>query len=283
MSPISASSSAQAARKALADRLVGIRKDAGINGRELSARCGWHPAKTTRIQSAKVAPSEADIRAWCDACGCVDQVPDLIAASRSVESMYVEWKRLRSAGLLSVQDSYAALYDQTTLFRFYTSDVMPGVLQTGPYVRAIMAKFADAKKSEEDFERSFEAKMKRAEVIHHGNRRFVFVLEESVLRYRLGDADAMAGQLGHLLSVIALPRVSLGIIPMSATRDAWPVESFRVFDDARVQVELVTASVNVTAPSEVSEYVQAFTELQGLAVYGSEARALITAAVDALG
>jgi Domain of unknown function (DUF5753) len=40
----------------------------------------------------------------------------------------------------------------------------------------------------------------------------------------LGDADVMAGQLGHLLEVMALPSVSLGVIPFTAPRDMWPIE-----------------------------------------------------------
>ncbi|MFT2020262.1 helix-turn-helix domain-containing protein [Streptomyces sp. 796.1] len=283
MSPTSASSSAQAARKALAERLRNLRRDAQLNGRELSARCGWHPAKTSRIQDAKVAPSEADIRTWCAACGAEDQVADLVAASRAVESMYVEWKRLKSAGLRSLQDSYATLYEQTELFRFYTSDVIPGVLQTPAYVRAIMSRSAGAGRSEEDLERAIEAKMERANVIRRGTHRFLFLLEESVLRYRLGDAEAMAGQLGHLLSVISLPRVSLGVIPLNVSRTLWPVESFRIYDEARVQMELVTAAVNVTTPSEVHEYLKTFAELQRCAVYGPHARSLITTAIAALG
>ncbi|MER5636523.1 helix-turn-helix transcriptional regulator [Kitasatospora sp. NPDC002227] len=284
MSLAPASSSAQAARKALADRLKDLRKDAQLNSRELSDRCGWHPAKTSRIQAAKIALSEADIRAWCAACGVEDQVPDLIAASRAVESMYVEWRRLKAAGLKSLQDSYAKLYEQTGLFRFYTSDVVPGVLQTAAYVRAIMTRSAvGASRSEEDLEQAISAKMDRANIIQRGNHRFLFLLEESVLRYQLGDAGAMAGQLGHLLAVIPLPRVSLGVIPFSVSRKLWPVESFRIYDEARVQVELVTASVNVTAPTEVIEYLTTFAELQSMAVYGAKARELITAAIAALG
>ncbi|MGW4804212.1 helix-turn-helix domain-containing protein [Kitasatospora sp. NPDC004272] len=283
MSPSPPSTSAQAARKALADRLKGIRKDAGINGRELSVRCGWHPSKTSRIQDGQAAPSEADIRAWCAACGAADQVDDLISASRAVESMYVEWRRLRTAGLRNLQHSYAKLYEETRAFRFYTSDVIPGVLQTAPYATAIMSRFADASRTPDDMERAIATKMERAQVIHTGDHRFAFVVEESVLRYRLGDTEAMAGQLGHLLAVISLPRVSLGIIPFTAERSMWPVESFRVYDDRRVQVELVTAAVNVTTPSEVHEYVRTFTDLQAHAVYGREARALITAAIEALG
>ena len=110
------------------------------------------------------------------------------------------------------------------------------------------------------------------------------LIEEAVLRYRLGGAETMAGQLGYLLSTITLPSVSLGVIPFSAAgRPMWTLETFTVFDDSRVHVELLAAQVTVTAPSEITLYVRAFERLADLAVYGTQARSLITAAIDALG
>lgn len=279
----SPSTSVQAARKALGDRLQDIRRDAGINGRELSARCGWHPAKTSRLQDGHAVATDADIRAWCAACGAEDQTTDLIAASRAVESMYVQWRRKQQHGLRQLQESYATLYDRTRIFRFYTSDVMPGVLQTAAYATAIMSRFAAVSRAPDDMQRAIAAKMDRAQVIHRGEHRSLFLLEEAVLRYRLGNAELMAGQLGHLLAVMSLTRVSLGIIPFTTERTLWPVESFRVFDDSCVQVELVSAAVNVTTPTEIGEYLTTFAELREMAVYGAQARALISDAISSLG
>ena len=74
------------------------------------------------------------------------------------------------------------------------------------------------------------------------------------------------------------------MIPFTAQRrPLWPLESFTIFDDERVHVELLSAQVTVTAPSEIMLYVRAFERLAELAVYRTQARALITAAVDALG
>ncbi|WP_328285702.1 hypothetical protein [Streptomyces sp. GQFP] len=63
----------------------------------------------------------------------------------------------------------------------------------------------------------------------------------------------------------------------------WPVESFTMYDDAQVNVELVSAHLTVTQPGEIAEYARAFAELSANAVYGTEARSLITGAIDALG
>lgn len=62
MSPASPLSAAQAARKALADRLTEIRKDAGINGRELSARCEYTVAATA-FDGRDTGPDERESEA----------------------------------------------------------------------------------------------------------------------------------------------------------------------------------------------------------------------------
>jgi hypothetical protein len=60
------------------------------------------------------------------------------------------------------------------------------------------------------------------------------------------------------------------------------LETFTVFDDSRVHVELLSAQVTVTAPSEITLYARAFDRLVGMAVYGPQARALIASAIDNL-
>ena len=281
---ISPSSSVQRARQELADRLRDIRLDAGLTARALSAAAGWHEAKTSRVESAKQAPSEADIHTWSHVCGADKQVIDLIAASRAADSMYTEWRRLHRTGLRHTQEARRPLYERTRLFRIYCSTVMPGFLQTPAYARALMSAITAFQGTPDDVEDAVAARMNRNRILSTGNHRFAMVVEESVLRYRLGDPEVMAGQLGHVLGLMSLPSVSLGVIPFSATaRPMWTLEAFTVFDDARVHVELLSAQVTVTAPGEITLYLRAFDKLAELAVYGAEARALLTAAISALG
>lgn len=281
---LSPSSSVQEARDALARQLREVRLDAGLNGREVSRRCDWHPAKTSRIESAKAAPSEADIRAWCEVCGAAERIPDLISASRAADSMYVEWRRMHRAGLRGIQDSYRPLYERTRGFRIYCSNVMPGVLQTPEYATSLLQVIADFHANgDESAPEAAASRVERSQAIREGRHHFALLVEETVLRYRVGNVPVMAGQLGHLLSVMALPAVSLGVIPFSAPRRIWPQETFSIFDSDTVEVELLTARVMVTRPSEVEQYEKAFLRLAELAVHGDEARKLITTALDSLG
>ncbi|MET8677656.1 helix-turn-helix transcriptional regulator [Streptomyces sp. NPDC004647] len=282
MLPPFPSSSVGAARQALAARLREIRLDAGITKREIAAQCGWSDAKSSRIENARTAPSDADIRLWCRACEAEDQAPDLVAANRQADSMYVQWKRLQRTGLRQLQESSVPLFERTKHFKVYCSNVVPGFLQTPGYAKALLTSIAVFRGLPDDVAAAVDARMNRSHVIREGDHRFAIVVEETVLRYRIGDAGVMAGQLGYLLSAMNLPSVSLGIIPATVARPMWPLETFTIFDDRRVDHEPLSASVKITAPGEVSLYLKAFGKLSHLAVHGAEARGLIVKAIEAL-
>ncbi|MGH3645700.1 MAG: helix-turn-helix domain-containing protein [Micromonosporaceae bacterium] len=278
----SPSSGAQAAREVLAARLRDLRLDAELTGQELARRCGWSAAKSSRIEHARTPPSDADVRAWCAACGAEDQAADLVAANRQADQMYVHWKKLHRHGMNWVHRASVPLYQRTKLFRVYCSNVIPGMAQTQEYAAALLSTIATFQGTPDDSQTAAASRVERSQVLYEGDHRFALLLEETVLHYRIGDAATMAGQLGYLLSVMVLPNVSVGIIPADAPRRMWPLEAFYLFDDSQVHVELLTAEVTVTAPSEIAMYAKAFAELAGNAVYGAPARALITGVINSL-
>ncbi|CAM3021728.1 helix-turn-helix domain-containing protein [Streptomyces albus] len=281
--PLSPSSSVQEARQAIARRLREARLDAGLTGRALAERCGWHPAKTSRLEHARAAPSDEDIRSWCAACDAPELIPDLLAASRSADSMYVEWKRLHRSGMRRAQEDLVPLFERTRHFRVYCSTVVPGLVQTPEYATALLATISDFQGTPDDSAEAAQARVERSRVIREGRHRFAILVEEDVLYRNHGGPDVMAGQLGYLLSVMALPSVSLGVIPRGTPRRMWTIEAFHLFDEHRVQIELLTAKVTITQPSEVQTYAKAFGRLTKMAVHGAEARQRIVAALDSVG
>jgi hypothetical protein len=127
----------------------------------------------------------------------------------------------------------------------------------------------------DDVDAAVEARMERQRVLYTGERQFRVVMEEQVLRTRVGDPDVMAGQLDRLLAVMSLPRVSIGIIPAEGERHSLTQGSFWMFDDSRVHIETVSASLTITQPRDTALYARVFDLLQRSAVYGREARQLI--------
>jgi transcriptional regulator with XRE-family HTH domain len=279
----SPSSSVQEARKALGQRLADIRKTAGLTKRALAQSLGWHESKASRFESGTRAPSERDLHAWCSACGAEDQAEDLISTARGIEGMYVEWRKMERHGLKWAQESVVPLWERTERFRIYSPWLIPGPVQTASYITALLTSIRDRRGLIDDVPAAVKVRVEKQQVVY-GNHTFAILLEESVLRYRIGGTDVMAGQLGYLLSVMALPSVSIGIIPQDADRSGlWPVEGFFLYDDELVNVELVSAHLTVVQKHELAMYAKTFGELAELAVYGAAAREIITASIESLG
>lgn len=232
--------------------------------------------------NARTPPSPGDIRAWCRACGAEDQTADLLSSLRNAEGMWIGWRRMEQAGLKQAQKARLPLFERTRRFRSYSSWFVPGLIQTRGYTEAVLRAVQQRRVEIDDVAEAVAARVERQRVLCEGGRRFAFLIEESVLRNAIGGTDVLVGQLGHLLTVGTLPNVSLGVLPMHADRSRMPVEGFWIFDTAQANVELVSGYLTITQPSEVAMYADTFAELAEMAVYGVNARALITASLDSL-
>ncbi|MFE0366397.1 Scr1 family TA system antitoxin-like transcriptional regulator [Streptomyces tendae] len=247
---MSSSSSVQQAREALGKRLREIRKDSGLTARDLAARAGWHESKCSRIENGRTPPSDDDLRVYTLYCAAADQTADLIATARNIDGAYVEWRRMERSGLRRAQESVMPLWERTRHFRAYSSWLIPGPFQTPAYIRALLMSIRDRRALPDDLEEAVGIRVDKQRVLYEGGRRFAVVLEESTLRHLIGGPETMAGQLGHLLSLAALPNVSLGVVPLSTDRTAlWPVEDGRAgaIWAQRVHREDFDDSLSVTA------------------------------------
>jgi transcriptional regulator with XRE-family HTH domain len=282
--PSSSSSTAQQARQALADQLREIRLAAGLTGSALASMAGWHGvSKVSKIEHGTRPASGDDVRAWCRACAVSpEHTAELLAEQRAVAGMWVPYQRLNRAGLRKAQESVRPGYENSALVRSYQPKIVPGLLQTAAYTTAMLEDARDRQRVQrDDVAEAVAERARRQRVLTRAGHRFVFVIEEPVLRYRFCAPEILRGQLLHLLEAARLPTVWLGIIPLGGDRrKVLPREGFVMFDEERVSVELISGVLSVTQPSEIAMYVRDFTDLAGIAVNGQAARDLIAAALD---
>lgn len=269
------STATKRAREALGARLHEIRRDAQLTGRALANCCGWHFTKVSKLEHGIQNPSENDLRDWCQSCNALDQLPDLIATVRTIESMYVEWRRSLHSGMQHGQKARIPLYEQTKLFRIYEPGLIPGLFQTADYASAIIAHVIELDQIPNDLGEAVAARMERQRVLHTGDRRFLVVLEEQALRTRVGDAAIMTDQLNRLLTITSQHRISLGIIPSMGHRRTWLSTGFWIFDRHAVHIDTPSAELTITQRSELAVFEKKFLRHQQSAVYGREARSLI--------
>ena len=76
---------------------------------QLAVAAGWRPPKVSKIEHGRQTPTEADLSRWCAACRASDQLPDLVAAVRSIETQYAEWRRIVRTGTRRRQEASARM------------------------------------------------------------------------------------------------------------------------------------------------------------------------------
>jgi transcriptional regulator with XRE-family HTH domain len=257
----------------LAARLFRMRKDAGLNQGELASRLGWDRTKISKIESGRQLPSEDEIRAWTAACGQPGGAGELIDLRADIEAVHRTWRgRLRGGGA-AVQDDYDRRVRAAKRIRAVSPLVVPGLLQTAAYARAIMTQVAETWGTT-DVDAAVEARMRRQEALYT-DRMFEFVTTEATLRMFPCPPQVMAGQLDRLMS-LDLDNVTLGIIPLGAQLPLVPQNGFMLADGTAI-IE-GHGGEDTLGERESAVYAQVFDRLMGVAVTGEEARRLIAAA-----
>ena len=269
-------SSFQRAREALGIRLRELRRDAHLTGRQLADLNGWHPSKISKIEGGKQTPAEADLEAWARSCGQPGLVAEMIASLRTLESHYVEHRRLFSTGMSAQQRAFSELEGQTTFVRNFENVFVPGLLQTPEYARYRLAEGIEYDGAPDNLDEAVGVRMQRQQILYQTGKRFHFVITEAVLRYRLCPPEAMLGQLDRLVTLSTMPAIRFGVIPFVAKLPLAPVHGFWLMDERVVVVENFTASQNLTQVSEISSYARIFDQLADVAMYGSAARSIVT-------
>jgi transcriptional regulator with XRE-family HTH domain len=268
-------SPAEQAGHDLGERLRSIRKSAELSGRALAGKLGWDPSKLSRLENGLRPPSPADIRAICEACGAPDQRDDLLIAARAVKDMHADWPTALRAGMQQSQAGRLRNYRDARSLRLYEPSLVPGLLQTADYARAVIGSFLALNGIPGDVDEAVAARLEWHKIID-GKREIHAVLEEQALRTRVGPKGVLAGQLDRLLAIG--PAVRLAIIPAGGDRAILPVAGFAVFDRKLVQSETASAQVTTTRPTEIALFLGRFEALARIAVTGPDARRLLARA-----
>jgi len=287
MAMSASSSSLQAARERLGSQLRELRLAAGLSGRAFAAAAGCQASKVSQVEKGVRPASVADVRLWCHVCHAPPHRTDeLLAEHAAVARLWIAFRDLgRRTGLNATQKLLSGdMWERVQLFRCYQTKVIPGLLQTEPYMTDILTSVRREREVEVDdvAEAVTERIGRQGYLLQHG-RQFVFVIEEPVLRFRPYGTDIQRAQLTHLLTAMRLPSVLLAIIPLNADRRGFrPRESFDITDSSLVTIEMLTGFLSLTHPDEIRAYVTAFEQLLSIAVRGKAARALIHDAIAAL-
>ncbi|MFJ8161836.1 helix-turn-helix domain-containing protein [Streptomyces sp. NPDC096136] len=179
--------------------------------RELSATA----TKIVKMESGWVPMRDPDIRVLCEFYGVTDGevVAGLLALARLDRDRRKAkgwWQQVPSVGNLA---EYVAMEDVATRIRTWQLALVPGLLQTADYIRALGVS-SDSWTHPDEIEEMVATRTKRqARLWGDKPLEFHAVIWEAALRQEIGGRDVMRAQLDHLVAMAELPNVHVQVLP----------------------------------------------------------------------
>lgn len=271
----SSSGGVEEARNALGQRLRELRRQAQLSGKGLADSLSWQPSKVSKIENGKQTPTDDDIRDWTLATNSEGETEALLVSLHTLEVQHAEWQRVLKAGMLGHQLELSEQDVKTKLYRSFEPAVVPGLLQTAEFARALFSRAVVVHRVPNDVNDAVAKRMQRQEMLYHPDKAFHFVVTEATLRYRLCSVEIMLGQLDRLISLTSLRNVRLGVIGYETQYLIDPRHGFMLYNSDLVRVETYSAELNLRQPYEIELYIATFEKLAAVASYGGAARAII--------
>jgi hypothetical protein len=272
-------------RRRLAAALKQLRATAQINGRMMAADLGWSQSKISRAERGLTLLDPADVARWLTYCAAPDdQQTDLQLLAEQVQVEVVTNRQLNQGGHAQQQRNRIEYYADIDSMRIYQPEVVPGMLQTASYARALLLAIGAA--TPDTVGESVTARLDRQALLYDESKTIEAVITETALAWQPATAAISREQLDRLATLAKLPNVHIGIVSRQAMRRTLTCNSFTLasWPDGRAEVntESLTAEVVITDDQDVAAYDEMWRTQKAAAVYGSAAADLLHQLVDEL-
>ncbi|MFI1991054.1 DUF5753 domain-containing protein [Actinoplanes sp. NPDC020271] len=131
--------------------------------------------------------------------------------------------------LPQVYRQYIGLESAAEEIQDFQTIVVPGLLQTEAYARAITSSGA-RKPTPEAVEQNVTVRMERQKLVTEGKLRLVAVMDEAVLHRQIGGPEVMHEQLSAMPELAKLRNVTLQVIPLKEGAYASMLSSFALLN-----------------------------------------------------
>ncbi|MEU6102917.1 helix-turn-helix domain-containing protein [Streptomyces flaveolus] len=257
-------------RRKLGAELRALRTSAGITSGEAARLVGWHQSKVSRIETGTSGAKPADVRLLLDAYGVADrelrELLVVLAGSDDAGGRHHWWHAYRGVLPPTYRD-FISLESQASAMRTLETTVVPGLLQTPEYARAVTRAAVDGL-PEERLDTLVEVRLARQDVLRADPPlELNAVLDEAVLRREVGGPGVMARQLTRLVEAARLPHVRLQVLPFSAGAHIGVTGPFVIFsfpstsDLDVVVLDHLTSSLHLERKEDLEAYTEAFNAL----------------------
>ena len=279
-------------RRRLAGELKRLRTAAGLTGEQVAERLAplgrWSASKVSRIETGRVAVHHGDVADLLDLYGLRggplrDELVE-IARESGKRGWWQSYRDVLPGHITAILDFEAS----TSSMRFVHNQLVPGLLQTPAYARALI-RSCNPEAAPDQIDRLVDLRLDRQKVLERGDRpRLWVILDEAALRRPVGGRQAMRGQLDRLAEHAAAAETVVQVIPFQAGEHTgldmpFTILSFPGEDEPDVvYLEQFTTACYIEDEYDVKRYSSNFDRLRDSALGPRESRTLIMRATEEL-
>lgn len=258
-------------RRKLGAELRSLRARAGLTSGQAAGLVGWHQSKVSRIETGSSGVKPPDVRLLLDVYGVED--PELrelllMLAGSDDGGVRQNWWHAYRGVLPPTYRDFISLESQASGMRTLETSVVPGLLQTPEYARAV-TRAAVGSVEDAKLNTLVEVRLARQDVLRSNPPlELTAVLDEAVLRREVGGPEVMTQQLKRLLEAAKLPQVRLQVLPFAAGAHIGITGPFVIFSfPSRSDLDVVvldhlTSSLYLERKEDLRAYSEAFDTLR---------------------
>ncbi len=260
-----------ARRRRLAAALRQMREAQQLSCAEAGTAVGWSESKISRIETGRVKVRQPDLERLLDLYTVSGETREaLLTLGR--QATHRGWWHSYADALPGYFEEYIGLEDGAKSLLTYQNQLVQGLMQTEDYAAAIL-RAAQPTASADEVERQLAARTTRQALLTAPNPLQIWaVLDEAVLRRKVGGPAVMRTQLHRLKEIAALPSVTLQVLPFDSGAHPSMGTSFELLqfpepgDSAIVYIEDLTSSQYLETATDIERYTLVFDHLRASAL-----------------
>ncbi len=201
-------SAAESPLRVFGAMLAYYRTHAGMTPEQLGARVFLSGSQIRKVEAGTRTPTE-DLAKACEG---IRELDCNGALTELYEILGEKLKRRAYPGWFAGWPDKEA---QARRLRSFELVVVPGLLQTEGYARAVLSTRVGA--TEDEIDEAVAARLARQQILERDQPPELWaILDEGVLRRPVGAPDVMRGQLTHLAGMARRPHIVVQVIPLAA-------------------------------------------------------------------
>lgn len=275
-------------RRRLGTELRKLRESTGFKLEEVAGQLGVAPSTLSRIETGKAPTKSAYLNQMLEMYGVVEQGQRQVLIDMAREGHRKGWWAAYEDVLPSGFDIYVGLEAEAVAVRGYEISVLPGMLQTPDYARAVLREVLP-RHGAEQIDRLVDLRMERQRRLYDDPPLEVWaILDEAVIRRPIGGRQVMRAQLDRLLEMESRPSITVQVLPFDCGAHAGHTGPFSILDfpdrtDSEIAyVESVAGILYLEKDRDVRARAEAFDRLRASALAPAASVELIAQAAQEL-